>query len=392
MPDFKDARFLRQHIDDILAFYDPQVVDGVNGGFHQNYYDNGTVFDKGHKHLVSSTRMVVNYCRAYQDTGKERYLALAKHGLSYIRNQHWDTARQGYNWILQDNQPVDQTNHCYGLAFVILAYSRCVEVGIESARADLYRTWEILNRRFWQSHIELYADEASPDWKQLGDYRGQNANMHCCEATLAAYQATGDEVFLERAYTLAKTVAVKLADKTGGLIWEHFGKQLNIDWDYNKDDPQNLYRPWGFQPGHQTEWTKLLVTLHRYKKEDWLLKRARALFDRSLELCWDDQHGGICYGHAPDNSICDSDKYFWVQCETFAAAAMLAQATDDQQYWRWYEQIWAYAWDHFVDHKYGAWYRILKANNDKYTNEKSILGGKCDYHTMGACWDTLAVL
>ena len=34
----------------------------------------------------------------------------------------------------------------------------------------------------------------------------------------------------------------------------------------------------------------------------------------------------------------DSDKYFWVQAESIAAAALLAQATNDKYYWDWYDQ------------------------------------------------------
>ena len=51
-------------------------------------------------------------------------------------------------------------------------------------------------------------------------------------------------------------------------------------------------------------------------------------------------------------------------------------------------KIWAYSWEYFVDHKYGAWYRILSRGNEKYSAEKSP-AGKTDYHTMGACYEVL---
>lgn len=391
MTDFRSPEFLQQHIDSILAFYRPNVEDQVHGGLHQNFLDDGSVFNAGHKHLVSTTRMIFNYCKAFQNARGEaersEYKKLAESGLEYLLNHHWDSERLGWNWVLQDNRPVDQTNHCYGLAFVILAFATCVETGVGDARAQLYATWDLLNEKFWQPEAGLYADEATPDWSTVSDYRGQNANMHCCEALLAAFSATKDAVFLERAYTLAKTVSVTLADKADGLIWEHYTKDLEIDWDYNSEDPKNLYRPWGFQPGHQTEWTKLLLLLYRVRPESWMLERARSLFDRALEICWDNEHGGIVYGHAPDGSICDDDKYFWVQAETFAAAALLAEATGEELYWQWYDKIWAYSWQHFVDHEHGAWYRLLNRRNQKYSDEKSIAGGKCDYHTLGACWE-----
>jgi mannose/cellobiose epimerase-like protein (N-acyl-D-glucosamine 2-epimerase family) len=106
---------------------------------------------------------------------------------------------------------------------------------------------------------------------------------------------------------------------------------------------------------------------------------------------WDNAHGGLVYGFSPDGTVCDADKYFWVQAETLAAAAWLATRTGEDVYWDWYKRIWDYCWNHFVDHRHGAWYRILSPENLKITDEKSP-AGKTDYHTMGACYDVLRAL
>ncbi len=386
---FRSPDFLLEHIKSILDFYEPTIVD-ADGGFFQNFRDDGRVFDPGVRHLVSSSRMVVNYCRAYELFGNTRYRELAEHGLAFIRDHHWDDTRQGFNWTLRDRiVPDDQTNHCYGLAFVMLAAAAAEKVDLYGASDDIARAWEIMESRLWDRTIGLYADEATPDWSSVGAYRGQNANMHSTEALIEAFEATGDRHFLDRAVDIAKLVTVDLAAKSNGLVWEHFTPRLDIDWDYNRDDPKNLYRPWGFQPGHQTEWSKLLLTLHGHRPEGWMLTRARELFDRALTTAWDHEHGGILYGFAPDESICDSDKYFWVQAESFAAAFRLFTETGDGRYADWYDRIWQYAWEHLVDHEYGAWYRVLTVDNRPYSDEKSTAGGKCDYHTLGACWDVL---
>ena len=388
MKNFRTTNYLRGHVKEILDFYEPNVIDH-KGGFFQNFLDNGQVFDPGVRHLVSSTRMIFNYCKAYQLFGEQRYLDYAQHGIRFLRESHWDSTREGYHWVLHDGQPQDQTNHCYGLAFVLLAYATAYETGIEGTKTDLERVYQIMEGRLWQKDQGLYADEATPDWSHVDTYRGQNANMHSCEAMLAAYKATSERHYLDRAWHLANKFTRELAQKSDGLVWEHFQPNLEVDWIYNKDDPKNLYRPWGFQPGHQTEWAKLLLILHQYQPESWMIERARELFDRALSVCWDQVHGGILYGFSPDMTICDDDKYFWVQAESLSAAARLAQVTGDPQYWRWYDKIWAYANDHMIDHKYGAWYRVLTRDNRKMSNQKSIAGGKCDYHSLGACCDVL---
>ncbi|MHA7878651.1 MAG: AGE family epimerase/isomerase [Saccharospirillum sp.] len=384
---FYSREFLIDHCHSILAFYDPRVID-PSGGFYQNYCDNGDLFDPGFRQLVSSTRLIVNYATAGQFFGRKDYLANARHGLDYLERVHWRETEQGYAWTLRDHKPEDMTQQAYGYAFVLLAYAACRKAGVIDSNAPLLATYDRLEQRFWQADYGLYADEISASG-QLSTYRGQNANMHLCEAMIAAYEASGDGRFLERANTLAHNIAQRQADLTDGLIWEHYTPSFDIDWDYNRDDPKNLYRPWGFQPGHQTEWAKLLLLLHRHTPQPWLLDRAQTLFDRAWETAWDGEYGGLVYGFDPQGQWCDDDKYFWVQAESFAAAALLHQATGEGRYRQAYEALWDYSWQHFVDHQYGAWFRILNRDNSKMTDQKSAAGAKCDYHTLGACFEVL---
>ena len=62
-----------------------------------------------------------------------------------------------------------------------------------------------------------------------------------------------------------------------------------------KDNPKHLFRPWGFQSGHQIEWAKLLLTLRHQlikageEREDdkWMIGQAKSLFDRTYKMAWD---------------------------------------------------------------------------------------------------------
>jgi len=395
MPDFRDPRFLLDHIRHTMAFYHPRAID-PHGGFFHFFRDDGSVYDAHTRHLVSSTRFVFNYAMAYRRFGDAAYLRAVEHGTAYLRERHRNASTGGYAWLLDGDRLADATNHCYGLAFVLLAYAHASMAGVAPAREWIGETFDLMEQRFWSAQFGLYADEASPDWSVLSPYRGQNANMHSCEAMLAAFEATGETRYLERAATIARNVTVRQAALARNMVWEHYRADWSVDWDYNRNDRTNIFRPWGYQPGHLTEWAKLLLILERHKARlstppDWLVLRATELFDAALERAWDAEYGGFHYGFAPDGSICDADKYFWVQAESLAAAALLAARTGDEKYWQWYEKIWAYSWEYFVDHKYGAWYRILSRGNEKYSAEKSP-AGKTDYHTMGACYEVLNVI
>ena len=417
LPDFDDPAFLRAHVADTMAFYHPRAIDPAGGFFHY-FRDDGSVYDASHRHLVSSTRFVFNHAMAAIEFAGDglagEYRDAAAHGLRYLRDVHRDATTGAYAWTLRDGRPQDRTSHAYGLAFVLLAYASARKAGLDAA-AWMDETWDLLEARFWDAGAGLYRDEADAGWNFSG-YRGQNANMHLCEALIAAFEAGGQARCLDRALLLADHMTRRQAALAGGLVWEHYDRDWNVDWDYHRDDPKHLFRPWGYQPGHQVEWAKLLVLLHEHlatrdSAPGWLLPTARHLFDTALAHGWDDEFGGIVYGFAPEalreaspargepgievasatTWFCDDDKYFWVQAEAIAASMRLFAATGDAAYRDWYARLWEYAWRHFVDHRHGAWYRILDRRNGKYDDKKSP-AGKTDYHTMGACHDVLAVL
>ncbi|MDT9001949.1 AGE family epimerase/isomerase [Paucibacter sp. APW11] len=402
-PDYRSRAVLLAHAQHSMSFYHPRCID-PSGGMYHFFKDDGSVYDAHQRHLVSSTRFVFTYAMAYRHFGEASHLQGLKHALQFLREVHRDTEYGGYTWLLNwkdgQREVLDGTQHAYGQAFVLLAYAHAAMAGLDEARPWIAEAFELLERSFWDAEAGLYADEASRDWRQRASYRGQNANMHACEAMLAAYRATGELRYLERAYTLAHNITQRQAQRCGGLIWEHYDLHWQPDWLFNVNDPANLFRPWGYQPGHFTEWAKLLLQLEALggahggalgRDLSWALPTAERLFKVAVEKGWHAEHGGLCYSIAPDLSICDADKYFWVQAESAAAAALLAERTQHPFYWDWYQRLWAYSWTHFVDHEHGAWWRILDALNRKYSDEKSP-AGKVDYHTMGACYDIVAAL
>ncbi|MCW5255259.1 AGE family epimerase/isomerase [Verminephrobacter aporrectodeae subsp. tuberculatae] len=392
-PDFRSSEFLRAHSREIMAFYDPVATD-PDGGMYHFFLDDGTVYEQRTRHLVSATRFVVTHAMLYRITGEERYRRGVLRALWFVRTAFLDRASGGYAWLIDWHAgaatPLDATRHCYGMAFVMLACAHALQAGVADARGWLAESFEVAEQHFWQADAGLYADEADSGWTLTG-YRGQNANMHACEAMIAAFRFTGEHRYIERAEQLAQGICQRQAMLCGGWVWEHFHADWSPDWDYNRHDRSNIFRPWGYQLGHQTEWAKLLLQLDTLHPAPWHLPCARRLFDTAIEKGWDQAHGGIFYGMAPDGSICDDSKYHWVQAESLAAAALLALHTAEKRYAHWYERIWDYCWTHFVDHKHGAWFRILDGANRNHTREKSN-AGKVDYHNLGACHDVLMAL
>ena len=139
-PDFRSPRFLREHALWIMSFYDSPSVD-ASGGMYHFYLDDGTVYDRTTRHLVSATRFVVTCATAYELSGEVEYKSRAAHALRFLDAAFRDHAGDGYDWVVRWQggraEPLDRTRHMYGLAFVMLAAARAARIGVEGAAALL---------------------------------------------------------------------------------------------------------------------------------------------------------------------------------------------------------------------------------------------------------------
>lgn len=385
-PDFTSPAFLNDHITKTLAFYEDIAVD-PEGGFFHCFKDDGTIYDRHTRLLVSSCRFVFNYAMAYRNRGDAHFKDKVIHGLDYLISKHRQP-NGSYIWQFNKHGIEDGRIMAYGHAFVMVATANAVHAGIEEAADMLDDIWHFMEQHFWDPNHGAYADEYSAGMAGLNPYRGQNANMHSCEGCIAAYKATGNERYLTRAEALAQKFTVELPKQTQGLIWEHYTQDWQPDFEYHKDKPNDLFKPWGIQPGHLVEWARLLLQLDELRAQDWYLPRAIELFNAAIEHGTDHELGGLVYGFAPDGTVCAREKYYWVHSEAAATAWRLYKRTAQEPFLATYNTCWEYAWDKLIDHEHGAWFRVLTPEGQKIDDLKSP-PGKTDYHTVGVCWDIL---
>eukprot|EP00755_Sulcionema_specki_P006036 Sspe_Gene.34380::Locus_16717_Transcript_1_1_Confidence_1.000_Length_1283::g.34380::m.34380 len=378
-------------------------VDKERGGYHENLTDGYEPVggdEARRKHIVNTCRGI--YCFSagaiLLKERKERCKEAVLHGLRMLEGPLWDAEHAGYHWEVQvtDRGELEKVTEgqrlCYGHAFVLLAMAMAHKAGVVGAE-KVATIYEILEKRFWRGDEGLYADLASPDWKEVDSYRGQNANMHMVEALLASYAATHETAYLTRARLVASTFCNKLPEAPGaaGLIWEHYREGGEHDWGYNRldveswvgADPTKLgireYRPWGLLPGHHAEWAKLLLLLHRVDPTppDWAIARAEHLLTYTMSTGWDADMGGLFYATAPDlrNShpqiaakmeadgrVVNDGKFVWPVAEAFAALWLLSQkkpAWEER-----YRTVVEYGAAHMTGKAKGVWWsRLDRANN-----------------------------
>jgi len=383
----RTKQFLLEQMQHSMRFFDPARCLDPEGGYFHFYSEDGTVYDNETKVLVTQARFIFTFAVAYEHLKKEEYLDAIKHGVSYLstgplRNKE----NGGYHWVVKDGKPTESKIYTYALAQTLLAYAKAAGAGVAEAKGYLEETWDLLENHMWDANHGLYAEEADENWV-VDPYRSESGNLHTCEALIAAYEATKEARYLDRAVLIADNICNRQAGLCQGLVWEHYKEDWSANFEFSNDsEALTIFRPWGYQPGHQIEWARFLLTLNKYAPAIWFVPKARYLFDLSAKQAWDDEHGGLCYSFEPSGEVCNHDKIFWVQCESIGTAAMLASVTGKDEYWGHYDRLWGYSWEHFVDHKNGSWRRRLNRTNEPYFTEKTKLS-LCvdpDFHQMGA--------
>jgi len=382
-----DLDFVKNHAFETMEFYLPGCIDKNNGGYYQGYLRDSEIYERKTKDLIGTTRFIVDFSLLELFQKSNEYLELIEHGLEFLFDEHKDRKYGGYFQRVKGSNPVKGgRKKTYSHAFVLLALAVAYKAGLHEVGSEIEDIYELLEEAFWENKYGLYATESNRKFTELSSYRGQNANMHMVEALIAIYEATEKKEYIDRALTVAEKVTGELAKKAEGLVWEHYDSNWELNPGYNKEDPENIYRPFGFLPGHQIEWAKLLLILKRHKSKGWLYKRAKRLFSAALKYGRDETHGGIFYTFDFDREIINEDKYYWVHAEAIPTAFLLWLRTNREKYFKLYEKFWDYSLTNLVDSENGAWYRVLSRSGKPKEKKKSI-PGKTDYHVINACYE-----
>lgn len=307
---------------------------------------------------------------------------IVDHATRTLWERYRDPAHGGYVWSIDDDGPADAAKQGYGHAFVLLAAASALTIGHPLARPMLDDVSEIIDRRFWETENGVIAEEFGPDWTPVPGYRGQNSNMHLTEALMAAFEATGEHIYLDRAESIAERIIHRAAAEAGWRVPEHFTEGWVVDHAYRGNE---MFRPSGTTPGHALEWARLLLQLWCLGggRHDWMPEAAAALFERALALGWDETRGGIFYTLDWQDRPLRREKLWWPVCEGIGAAHFLNAHVPDPAHEAAYRRLWGLIDRAFLDREHGGWHEEL---TEELTPSFTIFPGKGDiYHAVQAC-------
>lgn len=302
--------------------------------------------------------------------GRPDFGRFADHGIASLRGVFRDREHGGWFSSVAGGVPVDDTKQAYAHAFVVLAAASATAADRPGASQLLDEALEVLDQKFFDPAAGMSVDTFDRAFMQLEPYRGINANMHTVEALLAAADVTGQRRWLDRAVGIMTRAIDEFARANDWALPEHFDTDWNPLLDYNRDEPQHPFRPYGATVGHWIEWARLvlharatLITADGAAPE-WMLEAATALMEKAASTFGIDGTPGFVYTVDWDGTPVSQERMHWVAAEAVGAAAVMYQVTGDATWAKRYEQWWEYISTYLLDPETGSWHHELDADNE----------------------------
>jgi mannose-6-phosphate isomerase len=242
------ARLKLRMIDHALPLWSSEGWDGQAGGFVDRLHENGRADPLAPRRVFVQARQVYCFAKAAQlgwyPPGRE----IALKGLAYLlAKAKAPDGRPGYvHRLTPDGAVLDPRRDTYDHAFVLLALATVYSLGRDAqVRAEIDALLSFMDAHLRSPHGGFL--EGLPSSMP----RRQNPHMHLFEAMIAAFDATHDTAFQNRAGEFFALFLSSLYDKQKRVLGEYFEE----DW--------SRIEPVSVEPGHQAEWVWLLKGFER---------------------------------------------------------------------------------------------------------------------------------
>jgi mannose/cellobiose epimerase-like protein (N-acyl-D-glucosamine 2-epimerase family) len=231
-------------VDAALPLWLTMGVDRRHGGFEESLTLAGERIPEQNKRVRVQARQIYAASHAAALGLHSDALAAARHGFEFLTAKAWHPEGGWVHLLSATGEVRDAKRDTYDHAFVLLALAWYYRAsGDNSALNWIERTVAALDNRLADGTGAFFESlpRAAP--------RRQNPHMHCFEAMLALFEATGESSFAARARQIHTLVCERFFDRTHGALREFYGE----DW-----KPLTGVEGMIVEPGHHCEWVWLL--------------------------------------------------------------------------------------------------------------------------------------
>jgi mannose-6-phosphate isomerase len=301
------AKLKLRMIDHALPLWSTEGWDAATGGFIDRLHPDGRADRLAPRRVRVQARQIYCYAKAAQMGWYPPGRDIALRGLEYLlARAKAPDGRPGFvNTLMPDGTVKDPLRDSYDHAFVLLALSTVYALDRDAqVRAEIDALLSFVDAHLRSPHGGVL--EGLP----ASMPRRQNPHMHLFEAMIAAFDATHDTVFQQRAGEFFALFLANLYDKQKQVLGEFF------EDDWSKIEPVSV------EPGHQAEWVWLLKGFERITGCPTGRHRSELL--ASALRYQDEVTGCLIDEGTADGAIRRHTRRLWPQTEI--AKAWIAQA------------------------------------------------------------------
>jgi mannose/cellobiose epimerase-like protein (N-acyl-D-glucosamine 2-epimerase family) len=301
------ARLKRRVIEHCLPLWSGEGWDAAAGGFVDRLAPDGLADRQAPRRVFVQARQIYCFAKAAQMGWYADGRAIALKGLEHLlAKAKSPDGRPGYvHKLTPDGAALDPRRDTYDHAFVLLALATVYALDRDAqVRAELDALLVFLDTQL-RSPNGGFLEGLPPSLP-----RRQNPHMHLFEAMIAAFDATHDLAFQQRAGDFYALFLANLYDKQARVLGEYF------------EDDWSKILPVIVEPGHLAEWVWLLRGFERVtgcptgQRRSELLQSALRYRDRAT--------GCLVDAGDADGNIRRDTRRLWPQVEL--AKAFIAQA------------------------------------------------------------------
>jgi mannobiose 2-epimerase len=276
---------------------------------------------------------------------------------------------------------LDNGKVVYGQSFAIYALATyTLATGDPRGLDYAERTFDLLQRYCADVARGGYYENLEPDWQLspdgfcAGDRKSLDIHMHLLECFTVLAQASGKEIHRRRLQEVIDVIHKHMIDPESGCG----GNQYDLA--FRQVPAIAIHRTWNADREGESVETPTDTTSYGHNVElAWLLVRAgeilgkarnayedvvRRLVDHSLRYGLDRVNGGLFRDGPHAGPALVRDKEFWQNAEALVGYLDAFEVTGDQQYFEAFELVWAFVWQHMINHGLGEWMTLVSESGE----------------------------
>lgn len=242
------AKLKLRMIDHALPLWSTEGWDAAAGGFVDRLHPDGRADRLAPRRVFVQARQIYCFAKAAQMGWYPEGREIALKGLEYfLAKAKAPDGRPGFvHTLTPDGAVLDPLRDSYDHAFVLLALATVYGLDRDAqVRTEIDALLSFMDTQLRSPHGG-FLEGLPPSMP-----RRQNPHMHLFEAMIAAFDATHDMAFQQRAGEFFALFLANLYDKQTHVLGEYFEE----DW--------SKIAPVVVEPGHQAEWVWLLKGFER---------------------------------------------------------------------------------------------------------------------------------